>query len=86
MDDIYDTGNTLAEVIESMGSMGARSIRSAVLLRKQGRQEVPLTPDFVAFDIPDAFVVGYGLDYHDGFRNLPFVATLDPEELSGDLP
>ena len=59
-------------------------MRSAVLLRKRGCQEVVLEPDFVCFEIPDEFVVGYGLDYHDAFRNLSFVAALEPEDLSGD--
>ena len=60
------------------------SVRSAVLLLKEGRQEVELRPDFVGFQIPDQFVVGYGLDYQDLFRNLPYVATLEPEDLSGE--
>jgi hypoxanthine phosphoribosyltransferase len=84
VDDIFDTGHTLVEVIDLMDALGPKSIRSAVLLRKEGRQETALTPDFVAFDIPDEFVVGYGLDYHDAYRNLPYVAALGPEELSGD--
>ena len=53
-----------------------------MLLRKQGRQEVSVQPDFVAFEIPDEFVVGYGLDYQDLYRNLPFVAALDPDDLA----
>jgi hypoxanthine phosphoribosyltransferase len=84
IDDIFDTGHTLVEVIDLMDAMGPKSIRSAVLLRKRGRQQVSLAPDFVGFDIPDEFVVGYGLDYHDAYRNLPYVAALEPEELSGD--
>ena len=58
------------------------SIRSAVLLRKQGRQEVDYLPDFVAFDIPDEFVVGYGLDFEDMYRNLPYLAALEPEDIA----
>ena len=58
------------------------SIRSAVLLRKHGRQEVDYQPDFVAFDIPDEFVVGYGLDYEDMYRNLPYLAALEPEDIA----
>lgn len=83
VDDIFDTGHTLEEVIAQMDRLGPTSIRSAVLLRKQGRQEVDLQPDFVAFEIPDEFVVGYGLDYQDAYRNLPFVASLEPDDLSG---
>jgi hypoxanthine phosphoribosyltransferase len=52
-----------------------------VLLRKSGQSQVPIKPDFVAFDIPDAFVVGYGLDYRDRYRNLPYVAVLEPSEM-----
>ncbi|MCH8241423.1 MAG: hypothetical protein IH897_02290 [Planctomycetes bacterium] len=82
VDDIFDTGNTLAAVFAQLDQMGARSIRSAVLLRKAGRRQVSLTPDFVAFDIPDEFVVGYGLDYNDLYRNLPHVAALERSDLA----
>ena len=51
-------------------------MRVAVLLRKLGRQQVELEPDYVGFEIPDAFVVGYGLDYNDEYRNLPHIAVL----------
>ena len=81
VDDIFDTGHTLEELIALMQRLGPTSIQSAVLLRKHGRQEVDLEPDFVAFDIPDEFVVGYGLDYEDAYRNLPFVAALEPAEI-----
>jgi hypoxanthine phosphoribosyltransferase len=53
-----------------------------VLLRKQGRAEVAIQPDFVGFDIPDLFVVGYGLDYDGAWRHLPHVATLDANDLT----
>jgi len=52
-----------------------------VLLRKEGRQEAAYEPDFAAFRIPDEFVVGYGLDYEDMYRNLPYLAALEPEDL-----
>lgn len=81
VDDIFDTGHTLHGLIESMTQLAPRSLRSAVLLRKQGRQEVALQPDHVVFDIPDAFVVGYGLDYQDAYRNLPYLAVLEEEDL-----
>ena len=81
VDDIYDTGHTLVEVIRRVGALSPQSIRSLVLLRKQGRQEVELEPDFVGFDIPDEFAVGYGLDYNDAYRHLPYVAALEPEDL-----
>jgi hypoxanthine phosphoribosyltransferase len=81
VDDIFDTGHTLARVVEKLQDFQPRSVRSAVLLRKEGRQEVDYRPDFEAFCIPDEFVVGYGLDYHDMYRNLTYVAALEPEDL-----
>jgi hypoxanthine phosphoribosyltransferase len=83
IDDIFDTGNTLQEVTQLMKSLGPNSLKSAVLLLKTGRQEVDWVPEFVAFDIPDEFVVGYGLDYNDEYRNLPFLACLEPADLPG---
>ena len=81
IDDIFDTGHTLAQVTDLMHGMGPASLKSAVLLLKTGRQEVDWRPEFVAFDIPDEFVVGYGLDYNDEYRNLPFLACLEPSDL-----
>ncbi len=81
VDDIFDTGHTLVQVLENMRGLGPNSLRSAVLLRKNGRQEVTAQPDFVAFDIPDEFVVGYGLDYEDMYRNLPYLAALEQDDL-----
>jgi hypoxanthine phosphoribosyltransferase len=77
LDDILDTGRTLAAVVEAVEVGRARSVKTAVLLRKVGRQEVPFEPDYCGFTIPDAFVVGYGLDYNDDYRHLPYVAVLD---------
>ena len=57
-------------------------MRSAVLLRKKSRQEVKYNPDFVAFDIPDEFVVGYGLDFEDMYRNLPYLAALEEDDIA----
>jgi hypoxanthine phosphoribosyltransferase len=81
LDDILDTGQTLSHLVQYLKGLGAASVRVGVLLRKQGRQKVPLEPDYCGFDIPDAFVVGYGLDYNDEHRSLPYVAALDPEDL-----
>jgi hypoxanthine phosphoribosyltransferase len=81
VDDIFDTGHTLVQVLERMRSLQPNSVRSAVLLVKKGRQEVQAEPDYVGFRIPDEFVVGYGLDYGDMYRNLPYVAALDPEDV-----
>ena len=83
IDDIFDTGNTLAEVTQLMNDLGPTSLKSAVLLLKTGCQEVDWKPEFVAFDIPDEFVVGYGLDYNDEYRNLPYLACLEPSDLPG---
>jgi hypoxanthine phosphoribosyltransferase len=83
LDDILDTGQTLSHLIRHFDSMGAASVHVAVLLRKQGRQQVVLEPDYCGFDIPNAFVVGYGLDHNDEYRHLPHVAVL-PSSGKGD--
>ncbi|MFP6678034.1 MAG: phosphoribosyltransferase family protein [Pirellulaceae bacterium] len=82
VDDIFDTGHTLTEVVSLLGKFQPASVRSAVLLKKTGRKEVDMDPDFAAFDIPDEFVVGYGLDYNDAYRDLPFVAVLESKDLA----
>jgi hypoxanthine phosphoribosyltransferase len=82
IDDIFDTGHTLVEVLAQLLQHEPKSLRSAVLMRKIGRSEVPIAPDFVMFEIPDEFVVGYGLDYEDRFRNLPYVVALEPGDLT----
>lgn len=86
VDDIFDTGRTMAELNRRFHEMGPASVRCAVLLRKQGRQEITMEPDFVGFDIPDEFVVGYGLDYQDAYRNLPYVAALEAAEIESVPP
>jgi hypoxanthine phosphoribosyltransferase len=83
VDTIFDTGRTLTGVIAQVQPLKPASLRSAVLLRKHERREVPLEPDHVGFEIPNEFVVGYGLDYADSFRNLPYVAALEPAEMKG---
>ncbi len=81
VDDIFDTGHTLWELVPQIDDLGPASVRTAVLLRKADRCEVAMKPDFVGFDVPNAFVVGYGLDYKDRYRNLPYVAVLEPHEI-----
>ncbi len=81
IDDIFDTGKTLSEIMRRLWLERPTSVRSVVLLRKTGCQLVNDQPDFVAFEIPNEFVVGYGLDYEDLYRNLPFVAALQPSDL-----
>ncbi len=76
LDDILDTGATIARLVEHLTARGAASVKTCVLLRKVGRQTVPFEPDFVGFSIPDEFVVGYGLDFNDEYRHLPFIGVL----------
>ncbi len=83
VDDIFDTGHTLLELVTQLDESNPRSLRSLVLLRKAGRQRVALVPDHVGFEIPNEFVVGYGLDYQDMYRNLPYVAALEAAEQAG---
>jgi hypoxanthine phosphoribosyltransferase len=77
IDDILDTGQTLGYLLEHLESLGPLSVRVAVLLRKRGRQKRPLEPGYCGFEIPDKFVIGYGLDFNDEYRHLPYVACLD---------
>ena len=77
LDNIVDSGRTLDHLARHIQSLGVASLRVIVLLRKQGCQEVSLEPDYVGFEIPDRFVVGYGLDYNDEFRHLPYLAELE---------
>lgn len=81
VDDIFDTGKTLDRLTDLLIQYGAASVKTAVLLHKQREHSTKLRPDFVAFKIPDEFVVGYGLDYLDMYRNLPYLAVLEPEEI-----
>ncbi|MFN5394013.1 MAG: hypoxanthine phosphoribosyltransferase [Planctomycetota bacterium] len=81
IDDIFDTGKTLLEVSKRLEDLRPRSLKTAVFLNKQGTSQVQLKPDFSVFDIPNKFVVGYGLDYDDYYRNLPYVAVLEPSDL-----
>jgi hypoxanthine phosphoribosyltransferase len=76
LDDILDTGQTLAYLVDHLKDLGAASIRTAVLLRKKARQQAPVEPDYCGFEIPNVFVVGYGLDYNDEYRHLPYIGVL----------
>ena len=79
VEDIVDTGVTLSYLKSMLAHRGAASIRVATLLDKTARRSVPdLTVDYVCFDIPDAFVVGYGLDFDQAYRNLPDIGVLSP--------
>ena len=76
IDDILDTGKTLGKLVEELRKRGAARVRTCVLLKKLGRQQVAFEADYVGFEIPDRFVVGYGLDYNDEHRHLPHIAVL----------
>lgn len=77
VDDIMDSGNTMKEVVEYVNKKGPKSIKTCVLLDKPSRREVDIRPDYVGFTIPDVFIVGYGLNYGDFYRNIPYIFTFD---------
>ena len=79
VDDILDTGKTLRAVINKLGGMTPRQVRTCVLLSKKARREYDIPADYIGFEIPDEFVVGYGLDYAEKYRNLPSIGILKPE-------
>ncbi len=83
IEDILDTGLTLSWLLRNLGSRGAASIEVFTLLRKPEALTVPINPRYVGFDIPNVFVVGYGLDYDERYRNLRQVAVLDPRVYGG---
>jgi hypoxanthine phosphoribosyltransferase len=80
LDDILDTGHTLSRLVAYIREQGPASVRTVVFARKRGRQEVSLEPDYCGFEIPDLFVVGYGMDYNDDYRHLAYLAVLPREE------
>ena len=79
VEDIVDTGRTLHKIIEILGTRHPKSVRICALLKKKvpGALEVPV--DYLGFNIDDHFVVGYGLDYAESYRNLPFIGILEPD-------
>jgi hypoxanthine phosphoribosyltransferase len=79
VDDILDTGKTLSRVLARLGALRPRRIRTCVLLDKAARRTENVQADYVGFEIPDFFVVGYGLDFAERYRNLPFIGVLRPE-------
>ncbi len=83
IEDIVDSGITLSFLRDNLKSRGAASLRIATLLDKPEQRKVPLHVDYCGFIIPDAFVVGYGLDYDERYRNLPDIGILDPSVYSG---
>lgn len=79
VEDIIDSGRTLAYMRRSLMARSPASLRICTLLNKPARREVQVDVDYVGFDIPDEFVVGYGLDFDELYRNLPYIAVLKPE-------
>ena len=79
VDDILDTGKTLRAVIDKLNALQPRSLKTCVLLEKKSRRTETIPADYVGFEVPDEFVIGYGLDYAERYRNLPFIGVLKPE-------
>lgn len=79
VEDIVDSGNTLSYLVDYLKLKGARSVRCATMLDKPSRRTTEFVPDYCGRIIPDVFVVGYGLDYNEKYRTLPFVGVLKPE-------
>ena len=87
VEDIVDTGLTLSYLLANLKSRGAASVKLVALLDKSERREREVTIDYLGFEIPDHFVVGYGLDFAERYRNLPFIAVLkNPEAAQLGLP
>lgn len=82
VEDILDSGNTLAYLKEEFLRRGAKSITIVTLLDKPARRAKAITPDLAGFTVPDEFVVGYGLDYAQRYRNVPYIGVLKPEVYS----
>ena len=82
VEDIIDSGRTLSHLVRYLADRGASSVRTCTLLDKPSRRTVDYTPDYSGRTIPDHFVVGFGLDYDEKYRNLPFVGILKPEVYS----
>ena len=83
VEDIVETGLTLEYLLSELGARRPASLRACVLLDKPFRRVAPVRPEYVAFEAPDAFIVGYGLDYQEKYRNLPYLARLRSEALDG---
>lgn len=84
VEDIVDSGKTLSYLTEYLKLKGAHSVKTCTLLDKPCRREVEFNPDYSGYQIPDYFVVGFGLDYNEGYRALPYVGVLKPEIYSGN--
>lgn len=80
VEDIVDTGNTLSYLLRTLAARRPASLRTCVLTRKSGVADDDLPIDYLGFDLPDAWVVGYGLDLADRYRALPYIGTVDPAD------
>ena len=83
MDEIVDSGATIDRIARLLRAEGAASVGVVTLLDKKARRVVPMVPDYIGFECPNAFVVGYGCDYDERWRTLPYIAALKPEVYGG---
>ena len=79
VEDIIDSGRTLSYLVENLKSRGAKSVRLCTLMSKPSRRVVEVPVDYIGYEIPDEFVVGYGLDYAQKYRNLPYIGVAEEE-------
>ena len=84
VEDILDTGVTLSHLVPMLKLRRPNSVRLCTILSKPSRRMADIEPDYCGFEVPDEFVVGYGLDYDEKYRNLPYVGVLKPEVYSGE--
>ena len=84
IEDIIDSGRTLSHLIKYFIEKGASSVRTVTLLDKPSRRTVEFTPDYYGMIVPDEFVVGFGLDYNEKYRNLPYIGILKREVYEGE--
>ncbi|MFC2662918.1 MAG: hypoxanthine phosphoribosyltransferase [Eubacterium sp.] len=81
VEDIIDTGTTLNYLTKKFKERGPKSVKICTMLDKPSRRRVPLTPDYKGFTVDDLFIVGYGLDYDQKYRNLPYISYLEPGDI-----
>ena len=84
VEDILDTGITLSKLVPVLKMRNPESVKICTILSKPSRRKADIEPDYCGFEVPDEFVVGYGLDYDEKYRNLPYVGVLKPEVYSGE--
>ena len=84
VEDVLDTGVTLSNLVPMLRMRHPNSVKICAILDKPARRKTSITADYRGFEVPDAFVVGYGLDYDEKYRNLPFVGVLKPEVYGGE--